>query len=63
MMRCDDEMFAHSSCTHLFILLFILYCTFDLIAHFTLYFLFLFIFFTYIYIYSLVLCYIFYTVH
>ncbi len=47
------NLFAHSSCTSLFILLFIkstVYC----IAHFTLFFL-IFLFFTYIYIYSLVL--------
>ncbi len=63
--------FAHSSCTSLFILIFIK-STVDCIAHFilfhcTLYSLFIFIFFnffyltlTYIYIYSLVLCFIFY---
>ncbi len=48
-------LFAHSSCTSLFILLFIkstVYC----IAHFTPYFYFI---LTYIYIYSLVLCFIF----
>ncbi len=61
------NLFAHSSCTSVFILLFIihsiLYCTFDLIAHFTPYFifyyLFLFLFYSYLYyIYYLVLCFI-----
>ncbi len=63
------NLFAHSSCTSLFILLFIkstVYCIANLILlHillliFSYYFYFI---FTYIYIYSLVLCFIFCTVH
>ncbi len=50
--RCN--LFAHSSCTSLLILIHsILYCTFDFIAHFTLYF-FLLLFYLYWYILSCV---------
>ncbi len=58
-----QTMFAHSSCTSLFILLFIkstVYCIAHCIAHFTPYFYFI---LTYIYIYYLVLCFIFIFLH